>query len=240
MTPNQHFTLAALCAQLLSLGASHAAIIASTDFNGRGLTTTNISNDTATTLNWTLDGVADPGNMTAVEENGASFPGLFNGNTLTQNLFAPGINVGNNDTGWKTTVDLTVLPGNIVTLTDVTFLYAAINGSEGLQGAGVPRKSDFTITLFDPSAVFVDDVFIDDTLGDPTPVSAVFDSPIALTAPGTYTLEIHGREAPETGNHIGIDDLSINGTVAPVPEPSSLALTAFGLLAAVGYRRRAG
>lgn len=237
MIDHKMLLLAAAFAPALSLGTADAAIIAATNFDGRGLAMVTLANDTATGLNWTLNGVADPGNMTVVAEDNRVFPGLFNANALTQNSFAPAINVGNLNIGWRTSIALSVLPGNAVTLTDVSFLYSAINGSQNLQGAAVPRRSDFTITLFDPSAAPVGSVFIDDTLGAPTPVSAVFSSPISLSAPGSYTLEIFATEAPETGNHIGIDDLSINGTVL-VPEPSALLLSGLGLIAALARRRR--
>lgn len=237
MTSHKKLFLSALLTPAIFVGSAGTAVIASTNFDGRTLTTATLANDTATGLNWTVDGVADPGNMTVAREDNAAFPGLFNGNTLTQNSFAPAINVGNTNLGWRTSIALTVLPGSTVTLEDVTFIYSAINGAQSLQGAFNTRLSDFTITLFDPSATSVGSVFVDDTPGAPTAVSAVFSSPITLSAPGTYNLEILGDEAPETGNHIAIDNLSINGTVV-VPEPSALVLSGLGLIAVFGRRRR--
>jgi hypothetical protein len=130
-------------------GSAGAAVLASTDFDGRTLTTSDVSNDTATTLGWALNGLEDPGDMAAAEF-GVGGQSLFNGTTLTQNSFTPGINTGNGNTSWTTTVDLTVAAGFAVTLSDVTFDYLAVNGGEALN---VPRASDFRITLFDPSSV---------------------------------------------------------------------------------------
>jgi hypothetical protein len=42
----------------------------------------------------------------------------------------------------------------------------------------------------------------------------------------------------ETGNHTGIDNLSINGIVAVIPEPSALALLGLGLMGVIVRRRR--
>lgn len=237
LTPQMKFALGLVALTAFAAGAANAAVIAATDFDGRGLATTTLANDTATNLNWVLNGVEDPGSMTAAAEDDRSFPGLFNGNTLTQNLFAPAINVGNLNIGWRTSVDLTVSAGSIVTLTEVTFLYAGISGGQALQG--VLRRSDFTIALFDPSANLVDSVFLDNVDNVPNglaAVSAVFPAPLALDAPGTYTLEILADEAPETGNHIGIDNLSINGDV--IPEPSAFLLSGLGLIALLARRRR--
>ena len=157
-------------------------------------------------------------------------------------MFAPALNVGNSNTFWTTEISLTVLGGSEVTLTDVTFDYWAVSGS-AVQN--VSRASDFTITLFDPSMSAVTDgeVFIDNAVNGSnltpnagTPVSAVFSSPIELIEPGAYTLRITAAEAPETGNHIGIDNLSINGVI---PEPSAFLLTTLGALGLVLRRHRA-
>ena len=235
MTIKKTPLLLVMLALLAMAGSARADVIAATDFDGRTLTTVNIANDTATNLNWTTNGVADPGDMTALRA-GTDPQALFDGTTTTQNLFAPALNVGNENTFWTTTVALTALAGSSVTLTDVTFDYWAISASQALN---VDRKSDFTVTLYDPSGTEVDSVFIDDAksgsgVGVPTLV-AEFASPIALSDPGTYIVHIKAAEAPETGNHIGIDNLSINGTV---PEPASMLLLAIGGLTVTVRRRR--
>ena len=189
-------------------------------------------------MNWTTDGLDDPGNMT-------SSPNLFNSTALTQNLFAPSLNYGNAGGTWTTTADITVTAGSTVTLEDVTFDYFAIDGG-GNQN--VTRRADFRVTLLNPSAVAVGGVFSindvsnskDTTPGVGTLVTATF-TPVALTAPGTYTLQIEAGEiggVNETGNHAGIDNLSINGTVSVIPEPSSTALLSLGGLALILRRRK--
>lgn len=198
------------------IASADADVIAATNFDGRTLTEVNIANDTATGLNWTFDGVQDPGNMTVLNAAGNGLA-LFNDNDLVQNLFAPAINTGNGNTFWTTTVNLTVSAGSSVTLTDVTFDYWFISAA---QVQNVNRRSDFTLTLIDPSGTIVASVDVADVLsgtaaGVPT-VNVPFDAPIALTAPGPYILEIKGGDflpADETGNHTAIDNLSINGTV---------------------------
>lgn len=234
--------LSVLLSQALLVASADAVVLASTNFDSRTLTTTLVANDTATDLNWTLNGLENPGDMAALSA-GVSGLAIFNNTATTQVLFAPLLNTGNGNTFWTTTIDLTVVAGSNVTLTDVAFDYWAINGGGALN---VGRRSDFTISLFNPSANLVDSVDIVDASGgsDVSPnvptLTATFAAPISLSLPGTYTLQIKGGDYlvfNETGNHTAIDNLSINGTVTPVPEPSALFLTGLGLLALVRRRR---
>ncbi|MFT5107259.1 MAG: hypothetical protein ACI9UA_002890, partial [Pseudoalteromonas tetraodonis] len=144
----QTLILTALLAHSVLIASAEADVIAATDFNGRTLIEVNTASDTATDLGWTVNGVEDPGNMTSLNASAGGLR-LFNDNTLVQNIFAPGINTGNGNTFWTTSVDLTVSAGSSVTLTDVTFNYVAVNGG---QNENVDRRSDFTITIIDPSA----------------------------------------------------------------------------------------
>ena len=70
------------------------------------------------------------------------------------------------------------------------------------------------------------EVFIDDVLNvnyqPVTGLTATFSSALALILPGTYTLRIAGAEAPETGNHTAIDNLSINGTTVTAVLPGTI------------------
>jgi hypothetical protein len=172
--------------------------------------------------------------MVALNQNGPSGVALWS-TPLTQNMFAPNLNTGNGDTFWTTNVSLTVSSGSAVTLTDVSFNYWAINGS----GAVNPdRRSDFTVSLINPSAVTVATVDIIDSFFRTSPilVTATFTSPMLLSDSGTYTLRIKGGDflgTNESGTHTAIDDLSING----IPEPSAALLGGLGLLALLRRRR---
>lgn len=207
---------AATAAQLVSMTLVNGEVIAATNFDGRTLTEVNVADDTATGLNWTVNGVQDPGNMTSLRADGNGLR-LFDAQSDVQDLFAPGINTGNGNTFWTTSVDLTVLPGSSVTVTDITFDYWAISGG---QVQNVNRRSDFTFTILDPSGNPVASVDVLDPVsgtgvGVPT-VTATFETPVPLTAPGTYTLGIKGGDYAgddETGNHTAIDNLSINGVL---------------------------
>lgn len=218
MIPKHHH-LPAFVLTLAFASAVEAETIAATNFDGRTLPSSN----TASNLNWTLNGVEDPGDMAAFRDGGGA-QALFDANSTVQNIFAPGINTGNGNTFWTTEVALAVAEGASVTLTDVSFDYWAINGG---QVQNVNRRSDFTVTLIDPSLSEVEAVTVADVLngtsaspGAGTPVSVTFTSPVPLTDPGTYTVVIKGGDftgSNETGNHTAIDNLSINGTTGGGP-----------------------
>lgn len=241
---SKHVLAAVLATQTTFAASTHADVIASTDFNGRTAT-----GNTASDITWTTNGVDDPGDMSATIQFTATGVNLFDANTLVQNSFAPGINTGNGNTFWSTDVALTVKDGFEISVTDVTFSYIAVSGSQVLN---VNRESDFIVSLIDPSGTELESDIVFGTSGTgsspqtPT-LTAVFDAPIALDQPGTYILRVHGGDLfvtslanpigtkNETGNHTAIDNLSINGSV--VPEPSSIALLALGGLAMIRRRR---
>lgn len=231
----RHLIAAATCVLATGLALSaQADVLASTDFDD-----STASGNIKSNLNWTLNGLEDPGDMAALNAGGGNQT-LFNDNSFVQDIFIPGLNTGNGNTFWTTEVDLTVAAGFDVTLTDVTFNYVAVNGGQALN---VPRNADFKLTLLTPSGSEVQSLTIEQvrsgTTEDPqTPLVTVDFDDVALTEPGTYTLQIAGGDIvnDETGNHTGIDNLSINGTA--VPEPSAIALLGLGGLLVARRRRR--
>lgn len=217
----------------LVASSSQAAVLAFTDFDS-----STASGNTKSNLNWALNGLEDPGDMSAFVVGGGA-QNLFDGNAFVQENFTPGLNVGNTDSSWTTDIAITVASGFTVTLTDVTLNSVSVNGG---QAENVNRRNDYTVTIFNPSAVQVATVNVSDTIAGTTgggqPLVTLDFADVVLTDPGTYTLQIRGGDfsgTGETGNHTGIDNLSINGTV--VPEPSSLALLALGGLAMIRRRR---
>lgn len=201
---------------------SPGEVIASTTFDGR---TANAN--TAEDLTWITNGVADPGTMSA-DQFEAGPINLFDATPDVQNRFVPGINTGNGNTSWVTTVRLTALPGTTVTVENITFDYVAISGAQVIN---VNRRSDFEVTLLDPSGTIVASGSISEVASgnnlDPViaPVSIDLSQAVTLDQDGTYSLVLRGGDfldQNETGNHTGIDNLSINGTIGG---GSTLAIT---------------
>ncbi len=95
-------TILCLAAVATLQPAQAATVIASTTFNGQ-----TINGATASNLNWSLNGVSDPGNLTALLQTGPGTQSLFT-STFASDKFIPALNTGNGNTFWTTNVPLTV------------------------------------------------------------------------------------------------------------------------------------
>jgi len=154
------------------------------------------------------------------------------------------VNTGNGNTTWIADVSITVATDYDVTLEDVTFNAVSINGGQALN---VDRRNDYIVSLIAPDNSPLETITVPDVLSGTAaspnqPLVTIDFADVALGA-GTYTLRIEagdktGVGANETGNHTGIDNLSINGTATLTPEPTSLALAGLGLLSVITRRRK--
>lgn len=239
MLRNVSIIVMAVFVSSLAVVEAEAVSLASTDFNSSSI---GGSSNIKTGLNWTLDGLEDPGDMAAKNASGFSQT-IFNGNAFVQGIFIPGLNTGNGNTFWTTDVAITVEAGFSVTLTDVTFNSVSVSGQ---QAENVNRRNDYTAFLIDPSAVELAQVTVADVLAGTNagqPLVTLDFADTVLSDPGTYILRIKGGDftgTGETGNHTGLDNLSINGeAIASVPEPATATLAMLGLGGLVMRRRRA-
>lgn len=198
---------------LLLSSPGRAEVLAFTDFDDR-----TADGNTATDLVWTTDGLEDPGDLSAFQFEGGPV-NLFDNTPDNQDSFVPAINTGNGNTSWTTTIPLTPTPGSAVTVEEITFDYLSMSGAGVIN---VRRRSDFTVTLLDPAGEEVVSASIAEVVSgfnvEPViaAVSLPLDPPVTLSDPGTYQLVLRGGDFlqdNETGNHTGIDNLSINGTL---------------------------
>lgn len=205
--------LASLLPSFVLLPPLAAEVIAFTDFDDR-----TVNGNTATDLNWTTNGVEDPGDLGAFEFEGGEI-NLFDNSPDNEGSFVPAINVGNGDTSWTTTVALTPSPGSSVTVEEIAFDYLSMSAAGVIN---VSRRSDFEVTLLNPEGDSLASARVAEVVSgfNVAPVIAAvslpLDTPVTLTQPGTYQLVIRGGDflnENETGNHTGIDNLSINGTL---------------------------
>lgn len=228
-----HTILASL--SLMTAGPGSGAILAFTDFDA-----STASGNSKSGLNWTLNGLEDPGSLSAFQFEGGAI-NLFDANSFVQDIFIPGINTGNGNTSWTTDLGLTVEAGFNVTLTDITFNSVSVNGG---QAENVNRRNDYSVTILDPTNTPVASITVADTLAGTTagqPLVTLDFADVVLDSPGSYTMIIRGGDFigdNETGNHTGLDHLSINGNVSAIPEPSALLLSTLGLLGFLTARRR--
>lgn len=234
---------------LLGLSAAQigAATLAAVNFDGRTRATGTTTNDTASGLNWAVNGVADPGSLTAVPDqalgNGfAQFQanGLFQtGNT--ENAFVPDLNI-HNEGSFFVDIPLQVTAPAGVTITGISLTGIITNNGGSFQGVG--READYRAELLDSGNAILaadnlsgDNAFQHNAGPVPTtPVALDFGS-VDLASGSSYTVRLYvGADGTLVGNNAGFDDLEIQGTVIPEPGVGMLGALA-GLLL---FRRRRG
>lgn len=210
---------------------SHATIIASTDFDGR-----TVNGATASNLDWTVNGLSDPGNLTA------DF-GLFT-SAAANDRFAVDRNL-HTEGSWMVDIALNVLALNDLSLSTVTLDAFIFNNAGSLQT--LQRDLDLSLQLFDAADALLTSANLlniyaangNFSVSQPNGSNVSFDlGGVKLSAGNDYVLRLTASgQGP--GNNAGIDNLVINGEITPVPAPGTLALFAMGLLGlALGQRKK--
>lgn len=208
------------------VGNTAATVIASTDFDGR-----TVNAATAENLTWIVNGVADPGSLTATDS-------LFD-TTDAANRFAVAHNLSASP--WTVDILLTVLAGQHIDLGLVNLDAFEFNNAGALQTQ--ERQLSLNMKLYDSTATELDSVdklniYTTANVGAPAqPEDVSFDfTGNTLSASGVYTLRLTAFNDGD-GNNAGIDNLVVNGDLVNVPEPATIALFGLGLVG-IGLRRR--
>ncbi len=232
-------TAAVLTVVFLSFTADlGASMLASTNFDGR-----TVAGATASNLTWILNGVANPGNLTAVVSPpviGTPPPmALFN-TAAAQNRFAVDRNL-HTESAWYVDIPLNV--GSIpLALSTVTLDALIFNNAGNLQTQ--QRDLDMRVDLFLSPSTLIDTVAVNNIYAPNGPITPPQPRPVSfdltgniLSASTTYTLRLRAS-GTGPGNNAGFDNLSINGSSA-VPEPLSLVVwSTLGAIGLVGSRLR--
>lgn len=217
-----------LVLSVTSITAS-AGIIAATDFDGR-----TVSGNTASNLAWALNGVSEPGNLSADFD-------LFN-SANSQDKFAVNRNIGN-EGSWSVDIALNVLSTNNIALSSVTLDAYIFSNRGALQNS--PRNLNFVASLFDSSDtllkqvnlldIYTDGNNFESTKPNGSTVSLNFDG-FFLSASNNYKLTLTANDGAGMGNNAGFDNLIINGELTSVPEPTTLAIFALGIFGLVSRK----
>ena len=222
----KQITSAAFLAMAALAPMSQAEVIVGTGFTGRS-----ISGTTVTINDYTINGVANPGAWTVLNA------GSLMDSADAQDRFVP----ADNAPSWQVLVPINVGSDNI-NLTDVTISFEAFNNSQvsktGISGGFSPNYQG-EVRLLDAGQAVIDSELVDAQTEAGTNLVAAFNhvftfvSNDTLLANTNYFIEV--RLTGASGNNVGLDDFTVNGTV--VPEPTSLALLGLGTLL-IARRRR--
>lgn len=226
----------------LALGAlpAQAAVVLFTDFTDRS-----VSGSTASNIVWTTDGVADPGDLTAVDSNPK---GLFD-TADAQGKFAPSRNLGY-EGPWSVNIALDVLATPIA-LGEITLDAFIFNNSGELQSQN--RSLHMTLALLDSSENEVAtqtilNIYPNNTSPPSQPQSVVFDfAGNTLAADSNFILRLTAFGNNSVGNNAGIGSFEVEGSFVTndpvaIPTPATAMLLGAGLLGLVGivYPMRRG
>ncbi len=207
--------------------------ILSTDFAGR-----TVAGATASSIPWLTNGVADPGDLTAVDINNAA-PGTFQlfDTPNSQGHFAPDLNVAN-EGPWEVDIPI-ALEGGPVEIQQVVLDWQHFNNGGAFQSAGINRPLDWTVELIGQVAGLVDSETVNTGSGGFGETTLDFGS-VFLTADQDWIMRIRAVSTTTTGNNTGLDGINVIGIVseAAVPEPATATLALLGIAGLAMRRRR--
>ncbi len=207
---------------------THAAIIAEYDFEAGGSGNTFGTQAGLYSVDTQADSIATiltTGGPEGLDGGGAN--NIFNGSQTGSASGPPLTNWGNGNNTEATAnyAQFTTSPtaGNQIAYESLSLYHAAFNTTPDFKityaiGAGADvvalGQTDQTTTLTLKTEDFAD-----------------------FTTSETVTWKIHVFNANDTQSGSRFDDIIINGTVSLIPEPSTFALSALGLLGLLGWRR---
>ena len=225
------------------LDPNDPSILLATDFTGRTVT-----GDTASNITYVTNGLADPGDLTALEENPGDdqLAGLFDSGEGIDD-FIPVLNTDTAD-DWAVTVPLTFDAG----ITSVTIDRLVLDGEMVSAGAahqvGFPRDTDLRVSVLGSVSGLLASETLETGSQETTWSLTFFDAldPIVLEAGEDWSLRIETLyatedevdfEGEEAGNHTGLTGFAIHGSA--IPEPATVGLLAVGGIVMLARRRRA-
>lgn len=204
--------------------------ILSTDFTGR-----TVSGATASNIPWVTNGVADPGDLTAIPVGGGTFGGLFD-TADAQGHFAPDRNTGN-EGPWSVDIPIDLTAPEVV-IEDIVLDWQHFNNSGDFQGAN--RSVDWTATVTGSVSGDIGTKTALNVSGTSGLLTITFDTPLTLTNSESWTLQILAEGSNSTGNNTGLDAIDVLGQVhtGVIPEPVTLALLGLAACGVGAYVRR--
>jgi arylsulfatase len=190
--------------------AVSAAPFAATEFTGR-----TVSGKTASNIAWTTSGVANPGNLTWVNEGGGpTNTGLFD-TPNAQGHFAPNLNIGS-EGPWSVTIPLRPTAPEL-SLTAVVIRWQHFDNAGLFQISS--RSANWTVSVTGSVSGALGSVTASGVSGLSGVETLTFASPLVLSSAETYALKIRVAGTTTSGNNTSLDALSIEGSIGSTPPP---------------------
>lgn len=191
---------------------SGSGVIVYTDFAGRI-----VSGATAQNIIWTVNGVNDPGAITAIDVNSTGLlAGLFN-TTEAQNHFAPDLNVYN-EGPWSVDVPLVIASGyESVTVSNVVINWRDFANTGVFQNNNYSKY--YTLTIRDSSEVVLGSNRVATAYASSGVINIAFDPAIALSRADTYTFNLRVDDNGSAGNNPGVNALTVEGSYTAIHPP---------------------
>lgn len=222
-----------LISAAVAVTTSHAAVVALYDFEDGGSGNTFGAqaglNSSDTELNSTAT-ILTTGGPQGLDGGGAS--NIFNGGHSGSTSGAPVSNWGNGNNPEATAnfAQFTTTPsaGQQIRYESLSLFHGSFNATGQIKITYAIGSGPEVVALAPLSHTAAN--------ADPlTPKSEDF-SDFTTTETVTWKIHLFGADAPNTGHRL--DDITINGSVTPVPEPSGFFLSMIAIAFAVFGRRR--
>ena len=159
---------------------------------------------TAGRLNWSTNGVQDPGNLTVQNETPGTLAGLFTTSAADDHI-AVEKNL-HNEGPWSVSIPL-VLTVDSLDLESIELDWQHFNNDGNKQGA--IRLAQWTATITGSSSGLVDSVTQSTSSASSGIVELNFSSATSLTNAETWTLKLYVQKVTNAGNNTGLDALTL-------------------------------
>lgn len=225
MTSNRSvFLLFSSLATASSVTTAQAVVLAATNFDDA---VKSAGSQIMTDISWTGEDLAAFSPATSVETVASNNAGYFTAG-FGATGFAPDQNI-ENEGPWVATFEFTLAPLTNVTLSNISFDYAALTNSGASQGTNFrPQNFDLAVN----GVAF-------DGQQQTTAVngSLTFTGPAVLNE-GLNEVTLTASEVNGPGYNMAIDNLAFEGDLSVIPEPSVAGLGGIALLAFLTRRRK--
>lgn len=223
-------TLITLGAAVAMSATSQAAVILDTGFTG-----VSEAGTTASGFAWTSATGAAAAASTSLTFTGSA-SGFISETAGTAEAGEPIGVAGNIETAGSWSTSFTFTANDNYDLSSFDISSYSISGGGAHQGA--PHQVTWNLIISDAGQIFTGINGAIEAGGAAAEAFSIDTTGTSLVSGTTYTFDLTVSSTDTGGNNIALNQLTLNGNVAAVPEPSSTALLGLGGLALILRRRK--